>query len=129
MFVMSGLLNPNQLTCFMSLEERLAFYGAYHRHPVNKLIHLICVPVLWLASCIWLCDTGLLLPIEYYEKIPLLSTYFAPNGALVALCFYVAFYAYLDIVGCWPANLLMSALCYAGQKIHTAALQSTSPPH
>ncbi len=113
----------------MSLEERLAFYGAYHRHPMNKLIHLICVPTLWLASCIWLCDTGPLLPMDYYERIPVLSTYLVPDGALVTLLFYVVFYAYLDAVGCWPANLLLTVLCYTAQKIHAVALTSTWPPH
>ncbi len=109
----------------MSLEERLAFYGTYHRHPMNKLIHLICVPILCLASAIWLSDTGPLLPMDYYDKIPVLSTYFIPDGAFLMLLFYVIFYAYLDIVGCWPANLLLTVLCCTAQKIHVATLKST----
>jgi uncharacterized membrane protein YGL010W len=28
--------------------QQLAFYGAYHSHPINILIHIICVPfIMW----------------------------------------------------------------------------------
>ena len=30
----------------MDMTDQLAFYGAYHSHPINQLIHVIFVPVL-----------------------------------------------------------------------------------
>ena len=31
----------------LDLTAQLSFYGAYHRHPANKLIHFIFVPAIW----------------------------------------------------------------------------------
>ncbi|KAI0307363.1 hypothetical protein B0F90DRAFT_559655 [Multifurca ochricompacta] len=32
----------------LNVRKQLAFYGAYHSHPINILIHIICVPlIMW----------------------------------------------------------------------------------
>lgn len=38
------------------LAKELAFYGAYHTHPMNQLIHLMCIPALFWSWCIALCS-------------------------------------------------------------------------
>ena len=40
------------------LLDQLTFYGAYHRHPVNKLIHLVCVPGIAWSALVWLASCG-----------------------------------------------------------------------
>ncbi|WFC98711.1 hypothetical protein MYAM1_001443 [Malassezia yamatoensis] len=32
-----------------SLKDQLAFYGAYHTNHVNVLIHIVCVPLIWMT--------------------------------------------------------------------------------
>ena len=36
------------------LKQQLAFYGAYHRHPGNKLVHFIFVPLIFWSVMILL---------------------------------------------------------------------------
>ena len=42
------------------LEEELGFYGTYHQHPMNQLIHFFCVPLLWWSACIAKCYVGVI---------------------------------------------------------------------
>jgi uncharacterized membrane protein YGL010W len=37
------------------LEDELGFYGSYHAHPVNQLIHFIFIPCIWWSICVFLC--------------------------------------------------------------------------
>jgi len=30
-----------------NFDEELAFYGAYHQHPINQVIHFIFIPIIW----------------------------------------------------------------------------------
>ena len=34
----------------LSLRDQLAFYGAYHSNHVNVLIHIVCVPLIWMTT-------------------------------------------------------------------------------
>ena len=36
------------------LLDQLSFYGAYHRHPVNKAIHLVFVPCIIWSALVWM---------------------------------------------------------------------------
>ena len=42
----------------LDLLDQLSFYGSYHRHPVNKLIHLVCVPGIAWSVLVWFAATG-----------------------------------------------------------------------
>lgn len=46
----------------LNLLEQLSFYGAYHSHWANVLIHLLFVPAIWWSACVFLCYSGPLLP-------------------------------------------------------------------
>ncbi len=34
----------------MTFKEYLAAYPLYHRHPVNKALHLVCIPIIILGT-------------------------------------------------------------------------------
>ena len=38
------------LAQYFDLPTAFAFYGAYHRNPTNKLIHVVCVPLIFTSS-------------------------------------------------------------------------------
>ena len=42
----------------LDLLDQLSFYGSYHRHPMNKLIHLVCVPGIAWSTLVWFAATG-----------------------------------------------------------------------
>lgn len=42
----------------LDLLDQLSFYGSYHRHPMNKLIHLVCVPGIAWSVLVWLAAAG-----------------------------------------------------------------------
>ena len=33
----------------LDLEKQLVFYGSYHAHPINQLVHIVFVPLIWLV--------------------------------------------------------------------------------
>lgn len=43
--------NPKPYSIF-NLEDQFLFYGQYHHNPVNIIIHLICVPVIFFTTLI-----------------------------------------------------------------------------
>lgn len=45
-------LKPSRFQSIFNLEQQLLFYGQYHHNPVNILIHLICVPLIFFTSLI-----------------------------------------------------------------------------
>ena len=38
------------MSAYFNLEKSFAFYGAYHSNTLNKVIHIICVPVIFISS-------------------------------------------------------------------------------
>lgn len=42
----------------LDLLDQLSFYGCYHRHPMNKLIHLVCVPGIAWSALVWFAAAG-----------------------------------------------------------------------
>ncbi|KAG2445739.1 hypothetical protein HXX76_000345 [Chlamydomonas incerta] len=42
----------------LNLREQLAFYGAYHNHPINQLIHFVFVPAILWSILVWLSYIG-----------------------------------------------------------------------
>ncbi|PNW75025.1 hypothetical protein CHLRE_12g499650v5 [Chlamydomonas reinhardtii] len=42
----------------LNLREQLAFYGAYHNHPINQLIHFVFVPAILWSIFVWLSYIG-----------------------------------------------------------------------
>jgi uncharacterized membrane protein YGL010W len=41
-----------------NLKDQLGFYASYHAHPLNVLIHVICVPLILWTAVVWATYTG-----------------------------------------------------------------------
>lgn len=86
----------NGASNFQDITDALAFYGVYHRDPINQVIHFFGVPcIIWSAL---LFTAHLKIHPSVVVKIP-----FAPNHSLsyatVITIGYILFYTYLDTFG------------------------------
>lgn len=45
-------LLPRKSYSIFNLEDQFLFYGQYHHNPINILIHLVCVPLIFFTSLI-----------------------------------------------------------------------------
>ena len=85
------------------------FYGSYHAHPMNQLIHMIFVPAILLTAFIFgsYLDLGAFLPSVLTSRVtPVIGTI---SLDLVAAIGYAAYYAYLspNVVGISAAALVL----------------------
>eukprot|EP00760_Papus_ankaliazontas_P032083 PhM_4_TR5615/c0_g2_i1/m.4004 len=87
----------------LDLEKELAFYGAYHSHPMNKVVHCTSVPLLLLSGAVALRDIANVGSVA----LPFLrSTRIALNFPTAIVAMYSSFYLYLDA----PSGLLWTLL-------------------
>ncbi|GBB93045.1 hypothetical protein RclHR1_00210041 [Rhizophagus clarus] len=90
----------------LNLEEQLTFYAQYHRHKVNVLIHIVCVPLIFWSSLVWAANTGPLL--SYDEDSLWRLTPFVPNLSLLSVLFYINYYILLEpVAGALYAPILL----------------------
>ncbi|GFR52994.1 hypothetical protein Agub_g15685 [Astrephomene gubernaculifera] len=93
----------------LDLPAQLAFYGAYHTHPLNQLIHFFCVPAILWSLFVWLAALGPLLPASaslptWLQPLPAWlppawSAALQPtNPAFLLAAAYSAFYLALDLL-------------------------------
>ncbi|KAI9183966.1 hypothetical protein H9P43_003019 [Blastocladiella emersonii ATCC 22665] len=79
------------------LESQFIFYGAYHKNGINKLIHIICVPLILWSLFVWLSNTGELVPLEIVRKIPPYQGWVPEaNGAFLVGLGYLLYYLCLE---------------------------------
>jgi uncharacterized membrane protein YGL010W len=91
------------------LLDQLSFYGAYHRHPVNKAIHLVFVPLIVWSALVWMAgyvpkgleDASLagafrLIPMVRWCGLDFLVAAAVPNLGALALLAYSAYYVALE---------------------------------
>lgn len=93
------------LVDFSNAESALAFYGVYHREPLNQLIHFIGVPlILWTLLVV---AAHMVLPVSLLvsegrppliPSLPFIPAHYATWATVWALL-YVAFYFSVDTVG------------------------------
>ncbi|CAB4397035.1 DUF962-domain-containing protein [Rhizophagus irregularis] len=90
----------------LNLEEQLVFYAQYHRHKVNVLIHIVCVPLIFWSALVWAANTG---PLLSYEEDSLWRlTPFVPNLSLFSVLFYISYYILLEpVAGALYAPILL----------------------
>ncbi|GIL47469.1 hypothetical protein Vafri_4293 [Volvox africanus] len=86
----------------LDLSEQLAFYGSYHNHPLNQLIHFFCVPAIAWSLFVWISAAGPLLPSPPLALPswlpPALAAALQPtNPAFLLTSAYSAFYLLLDL--------------------------------
>jgi len=102
-----GILSSYDLT------EQASIYGSYHHHPMNRLIHFICVPMILFAIILWLSY-----PLQY--SIPTQYTQaFSPanfdHRVTVAMVFAVLvslFYATLDALAGLLVFAELMSMCF-----------------
>jgi 2-hydroxy fatty acid dioxygenase len=105
-----------------ALVSALVSYGEYHHHPVNQLIHLVCVPALLftlLVALAYLPAPPLPLPLPS-AALAASSSFFWP---LVATLLYIAYYTLaLDCFAgaCW--SLVIGAPLCLGACVFYEAL-------
>ena len=79
------------------LKDSFAFYRAYHRHPVNQIIHMITIPIIVFTILIWLSY------VKFYQfdqlSPDILCKMLTINLGLAISIIYITFYLILDIVG------------------------------
>lgn len=84
------------------LEEQLAFYGAYHNHWANQVIHFIFVPLIYWTALVWLAYTPALvafdLPGALEPALGALASGFVLNATVVVYGLYAVYYLTLDFV-------------------------------
>mmetsp|Transcript_10786 Transcript_10786/g.25890 ORF Transcript_10786/g.25890 Transcript_10786/m.25890 type:complete len:475 (-) Transcript_10786:1680-3104(-) len=106
---MTGLLVFAARTCIYDfndaessrLDSALAFYGVYHRHPFNQLIHFVGVPIIvWTVTIIGAHIVVVPPPLESSVTI---SGIFIPkhylNMGTFVVGVYLAFYCSIDLWG------------------------------
>lgn len=76
------------------LKESFAFYAAYHRNPVNKILHIITIPLI---------SWSILVFLDYLPTYKLFGETFALTFALIPVVFYIGIYILLE----WRIGLLM----------------------
>ncbi|OAA45559.1 hypothetical protein NOR_03348 [Metarhizium rileyi] len=90
----------------LDLEHHLTFYGVYHNNAVNKVIHMICVPILVISAFCMATYSGTLIETPTWLSVPYLDLNL---GTIVALI-YTALYLLLEPV----AGFVLAAFCLAG---------------
>lgn len=106
------------MSSLFDVRKQLAFYGAYHSHPVNVLIHIFGVPaILWSAFVLstQLPPPAFLPPIKYVFAEHLV---FEANAPALTAAFYIVYYFILDPVAAFLYTpqlvlMLLTATAYA----------------
>lgn len=96
------------MSSLFNVRKQLAFYGAYHTHPVNILIHVFGVPaILWSALVLItrIPPPSLLPPVKHAINNYMI---FEMNAPAVTAAFYMAYYFILDPI---------AAFLYAPQMV------------
>jgi uncharacterized membrane protein YGL010W len=83
------------------MQQWLDEYGSHHKNPINKIIHSICVPLIFFSI------VGLL----YCVKLPYTVFEFKINLAVFALVFVMLFYQKLSATLSF-GMFLFSILCF-----------------
>lgn len=83
-------IQQNKMGAF-DLYDQVGFYAEYHHNPVNKWIHIICVPMILFTAQVWLTYTGPLTSALSFLPVP-------ANLAFFITIFYVFYYIVLEPV-------------------------------
>jgi uncharacterized membrane protein YGL010W len=82
------------------LEESFAFYAAYHQNNINKIIHMITIPLISITLFVFL---AYLPNYQYGFENKLLNDIFSVTFAIPLIVLYLGLYLMMD----WKAGCLM----------------------
>ena len=91
-------------------EAQLAFYGAYHQHPVNQAIHFVFIPLIWWTFVILAAYCPL------FPLSPSLSTIggHRMTWGTVIVATYASYYSLIDPTGGGALYSVLLVAAYAG---------------
>lgn len=78
-----------------NLKTQLVFYGTYHSHPINQIIHFIFVPLILWTVAVWLAYTPSIASIPEDTSW---NSFVVFNGSFALILVYSAYYVMLDTV-------------------------------
>lgn len=94
----------------LNLEKQLQFYGSYHHDPINKAVHIICVPMILATAFLFGTNTPPLIPMPQWSIIPNLP----PNMATITTLLYSTLYILMEpVAGGILAPILLCWTAYA----------------
>ena len=87
----------------LDLLDQLTFYGSYHRDPVNKAIHLVCVPGIAWSALVWFAACGPLVEGAHLARWlaalgapQMVAESAVPTPAMLITALYAAYYVALE---------------------------------
>ncbi|KAL9129755.1 MAG: hypothetical protein Q9217_001867 [Psora testacea] len=100
----------------LNLEKQLEFYGQYHHTPVNKAIHIVCVPLILVTSFLFGTNTSSLVPMPQWLVIPNLP----PNLGTIFTLVYATLYILMEpVAGGLLAPMLLSGTAFSNHLTNT----------
>ncbi|KAK3167078.1 hypothetical protein OEA41_010203 [Lepraria neglecta] len=100
----------------LNLEKQLLFYGSYHHTPVNKAIHIVCVPMILMTAVLLGTNTPSLVPMPSWLIIPNLP----PNLGTISALLYTTLYILMEpVAGGILAPLLLGGTAYSNNLTTT----------
>lgn len=84
------------------LIQELAFYGSYHTDERNKIIHIICVPMIWYSAMMFVAFMTMRDEKKWYL-----------NGSTFVFAAYAYYYINLNL-----STGLIASLFYLGLYLH-----------
>eukprot|EP00871_Galdieria_phlegrea_P001269 jgi/Galph1/2142/GphlegSOOS_G794.1 len=97
----------------LNLEEQYTFYASYHSNLVNKLVHIVFVPIILWSTFVFVSFTGVMFP-QFQETLgkylPGLFSFVPLNGGFILALCYVFYYELLNIKAGLPACFLVLCL-------------------
>lgn len=114
---------PQTLLPSLSLLKSVSFYKSYHSNKENKLIHLICIPIIAFTGFIFFSYTG---PVfSAYPSIdlpPILSTFFETktltlNWNVLVAAIYMSYYCILEQPAGIMAAIIMGVFASSAHTI------------
>ena len=109
----------------LDLLDQLTFYGSYHRDPVNKAIHLVCVPGIAWSALVWFAACGPLVEGAHLARWlaalgapQMVAESAVPTPAMLITALYAAYYVALEPiagttwVACVGAPMCLTATAF-----------------
>ncbi|EEQ34781.1 hypothetical protein McanCB56680_000137 [Microsporum canis] len=93
----------------LDLEKQFLFYGAYHHHPVNVVIHITCVPIIMMCMFLLAGSAGPL----FYVPEAISIQHLPANAGTIAAFVYLTLYMLMEpVAGALLAPLLLGGTAY-----------------
>ncbi|KAF9115036.1 hypothetical protein BGX27_009154 [Mortierella sp. AM989] len=119
----SRLETPKKYSRLFDLQYQLLQYASHHDNPVNKGIHLACIPLILWSALVFAAKTGPLLPTPTTSRLRArLFEFFPTNAGTLVMAAYCAYYISLDKV----AGLITAPL-FMGAAKHATHFNATNP--